>query len=195
MGADLTNETEKRLRYSGVDQRKESILAWGTVGQVCMDESGVNERIIKYMSKCRVWVGRVAALAGDRNAEVRRAACQALHLVYTRMDGPTLLTHVAHASPADQVITSSLGAHLQPHSPSAFTCVPASLAFTPPLCFLCSVMRYVFPRSSCLLWQWNCTKAKFMLPSAMAQVVAGTFCWQHAKRSVTLCYHTATLLK
>ena len=60
------------------------------------------------MSKCRVWVGRVAALAGDRNAEVRRAACQALHLVYTRMDGPTLLTHVAHASPADQVITSSL---------------------------------------------------------------------------------------
>ena len=95
------------------------------------------------MSKCRVWVGRVAALAGDRNAEVRRAACQALHLVYTRMDGPTLLTHVALASPADQVITSSLGAHLQTvwGSPTAFTCVPASFACTPPLCFLCSVTR------------------------------------------------------
>lgn len=42
-------------------------------------------------------------LVGDRNAEIRRAACQALHLVYTRMDGPTLLTHIAHASPPEQV--------------------------------------------------------------------------------------------
>lgn len=48
-------------------------------------------------------MGRVGVLVGDRNAEVRRAACQALHLVYTRMDGPTLLTHVAHASPPEQV--------------------------------------------------------------------------------------------
>ena len=30
-----------------------------------------------------------------------------------------------------------------------------------------------------------------MLPSAMAQVIADAFCWQHAKRSVTLCYHTS----
>ena len=51
----------------------------------------------------RLWVGRVGSLVGDRNAEVRRAACQALHLVFTRMDGPTLLTHIAHASPPDQV--------------------------------------------------------------------------------------------
>ena len=80
------------------------------------------------MSKCRVWVGRVATLVGDRNAEVRRAACQALHLVYTRMDGPTLLTHVAHASPPDQVITSSLRAHLQPHCLCVFTYTPPCLA-------------------------------------------------------------------
>ena len=52
---------------------------------------------------CRLWVGRVGVLVGDRNAEIRRAACQALHLVYTRMDGPTLLTHIAHASPPEQV--------------------------------------------------------------------------------------------
>ncbi len=139
------------------------------------------------MSNCRVWVGRVAALVGDRNAEVRRAACQALHLVYT----PTLLTHVAHASPPDQVMTSSLSAHLQPHSPSVFTCVPASFACTHPLCFLCSVLRCrVFSRISCLLWQRKCTKAKFMLPSAMAQVIVGALCLQHAESSVTLCYHT-----
>lgn len=86
--------------------------------------------------KCRVWVGRVAALVGDRNAEVRRAACQALHLVYTRMDGPTLLTHVAHASPPDQVITASLHAHLQLQSPSVCICVPLSFACTHHLCFL-----------------------------------------------------------
>jgi hypothetical protein len=65
-----------------------------------------NGPVTEQMSECRLWVGRVAALVGDRNAEVRRAACQALHLVYTRMDGPTLLTHVAHASPPHQVITS-----------------------------------------------------------------------------------------
>lgn len=70
------------------------------------DDSACKRKLVKGMSKCRVWVGRVSALVGDRNAEVRRAACQALHLVYTRMDGPTLLTHVAHASPPDQVITS-----------------------------------------------------------------------------------------
>ena len=48
-------------------------------------------------------MGRVGVLVGDRNAEIRRAACQALHLVYTRMDGPTLLTHIAHATPPEQV--------------------------------------------------------------------------------------------
>ncbi|DBB01644.1 hypothetical protein WJX77_005003 [Trebouxia sp. C0004] len=72
----------------------------------------------------RVWVGRVATLVGDRNAEVRRAACQALHLVYTRMDGPTLLTHVAHASPPDQMtlrrvltpMLPNLDAQLAPYS-------------------------------------------------------------------------------
>ncbi|KAL0035610.1 hypothetical protein WJX79_002530 [Trebouxia sp. C0005] len=72
----------------------------------------------------RVWVGRVATLVGDRNAEVRRAACQALHLVYTRMDGPTLLTHVAHASPPDQMtlrraltpMLPNLDAQLVPYS-------------------------------------------------------------------------------
>lgn len=52
---------------------------------------------------CRLWVGRVGGLVGDRNAEIRRAACQALHLVYTRMDGPTLLTHIANATPPEQV--------------------------------------------------------------------------------------------
>lgn len=51
-----------------------------------------------------MWVGKVAGLVGDRNAEVRRAACQALHLVYTCMDGPTLLAHIAQARPPDQVI-------------------------------------------------------------------------------------------
>ena len=52
---------------------------------------------------CRVWVSKAAALVGDRNAEVRRAACQALQLVYTCMDGPTLLAHIAHARSPDQV--------------------------------------------------------------------------------------------
>ena len=51
----------------------------------------------------------MARLVGDRKAEVRRAACQALHLVYTRMDGPTLLPHIAHASPPDQVSLSCSG--------------------------------------------------------------------------------------
>lgn len=50
----------------------------------------------------------MAALAGDRNAEVRRAACQALQVVYTHMDGPTLLAHIAQARPPDQVHTLSL---------------------------------------------------------------------------------------
>ena len=52
---------------------------------------------------CRLWVGRVAGLVGDRNAELRRAACQALQLVYTCMDGPTLLAHIAQARAPDQV--------------------------------------------------------------------------------------------
>ena len=28
-------------------KKKKSVLAWGTVWEMCMDESGVNERIIK----------------------------------------------------------------------------------------------------------------------------------------------------
>lgn len=173
------------------EKPKEGVSAslWGIVEQMRMDKPACESKngpVTEQMSECRVWVGRVAALVGDRNAEVRRAACQALHLVYTGMDGPTLLTHVAHASPPDQVITSSLRAHLQPHSLSVSP-VPARFACTHSLCFLCPFLHcHVFSRVSCLLWQWNCTKAQSVLPTAMAQVIAGAFCLQHAKRSVTL---------
>lgn len=51
---------------------------------------------------CRQWVGRAATLAGDRAAEVRRAATAALEVVYRAMDGPTLLAHIAAASPTEQ---------------------------------------------------------------------------------------------
>eukprot|EP00891_Asterochloris_glomerata_P008401 jgi/Astpho2/8401/Aster-x1496 len=50
----------------------------------------------------RQWVGRAATLAGDRAAEVRRAATAALEVVYRAMDGPTLLAHIAAASPTEQ---------------------------------------------------------------------------------------------
>ena len=55
---------------------------------------------------CRQWVGRVATLAGDRAAEVRRAATAALEVVYRAMDGPTLLAHIAAASPTEQASPS-----------------------------------------------------------------------------------------
>ena len=55
---------------------------------------------------CRQWVGRVATLAGDRAAEVRRAATAALEVVYRAMDGPTLLAHIAAAGPTEQASPS-----------------------------------------------------------------------------------------
>jgi hypothetical protein len=36
-------------------------------------------------------------------------------------------------------------------------------------------------------------QSKSMLPTAMAQVIAGASCLQHAKRLVTLCYHTRNI--
>ena len=53
---------------------------------------------------CRMWVGRVAALAGNKDAAVRKAVTAALYVVYSYMDGPTLLAHIVNAPSAEKVL-------------------------------------------------------------------------------------------
>ena len=74
----------------------------------------------------RQWLSRVVPLLGDKNADVRRRASEAVETVYRLVDAGAVAAYAAHATGAEmvstvvaQTITQRIGEHLVGQSVTA----------------------------------------------------------------------------